>query len=527
MKNSMSSISMVPFRERSAFEREMEALLGPDRTDPYDVAETDFEGPIQPNRCFQATTLYEQPTYELFARSVKKWIRTCVQEGRENKLVDGNESLREVWDELQSMPTSMDLVRGRKIDVLPQYKWERTSGYPYWRTTKITFKIIRKGKTVTRPGFPDPVPDPKKDDPKKRDDIPPKKEPGVDVYYFCTKNGIRYLKVKKGQKPGVPPAEATSPFYLDYDTALTQCIPAIVDPGWIWRPPGDVTTPAKQKDDFDLGPMVSVLVFFGAVIFFRKTTLYAEAIFELYEIKKFLDRIDPGGESKFHLKKDLANNRLSILMEKRGNAEVIDKVFDDLLAKNKIQQKDYERFKSLINDLYVKMQNMDAYRTQRYFRAAGHFVRGFFIEDTYIERELMKNGYVGLPNWFKGYDAYYQGSKFSIRKTLGKYITTFDNPGLISIKSYEPKGGLKNISIDYLTEQMGNWLSKMNFKEFERENIRIVNPREKEVHLILLGEEKKSEFAGKLSEIRQLFKDAKIVLKVLQYKKSVDTFTEL
>ena len=67
----------------------------------------------------------------------------------------------------------------------------------------------------------------------------------------------------------------------------------------------------------------------------------------------------------------------------------------------------------------------------------------------------------------------------------------------------------------------------MNFKEFERENIRIVNPREKEVHLILLGEEKKSEFAGKLSEIRQLFKDAKIVLKVLQYKKSVDTFTEL
>ncbi len=488
-------------------------------------SEMDFEGPVQPKRCTQVTTLYEKPTYELFAQSVKKWIKTCVQDGRENKLIDGNESLRAVWDELQNLSVSMNLVNGRKIDVLPQYKWEKTSGYPYWRTTKINFKIIKKGKTVFRPNFPDPVPDPPKPVPKPKDDIP---EPGIDIYYYCTKDGIRVFKVKKGQKPAVPPAEATSPLYSDYNTALSQCIPAYPDPWWRWQPPRNTTKPPKKDDGFDLGPLVKVFAFFGAVIFFRKTTLYIQAIYELYEIKKFLDRVDPGGESKFHLKKDLVKNRLSILMEKRGNAQLIDQIFDDLIAKNKIQQKDYEHYKSLINDLYIKMQNMDAYRSQRYFRSAGHWVRGYFIEDIYIERELMKKGYVGLPNWFKGYDAYYQASKFTIKRSLGKYITTYDNPGLISIKSYAPKGGLKNISIDYLTQQLTKkWIPKMNFKEFEKENIKIINPRQKEVHLILVGEEQKSEFIDKLTSIEKLFKASKIVLKLIQYNDSTGRLIEL
>src|SRR5439155_5242865 len=56
--------------------------------------EEEGELPIQPVRCTQLTTLYERSTYELFLKDVKKWIRTCVQEGRENELLDNNPSIK-------------------------------------------------------------------------------------------------------------------------------------------------------------------------------------------------------------------------------------------------------------------------------------------------------------------------------------------------------------------------------------------------------------------------------------------------
>jgi len=483
--------------------------------------EMDFEGPIQPKRCALVTTLYEKPTFEQFVLSVKKWIRTCVQEGREHTLLNGNYSLRAVWDELMSMPVSMDLVNGRKIDVLPRYEWQRTPGYPYWRATKITFHIIRKKKTSLMPTFniPDPIPVPP--DPVKID--PPKPEPGVDFYYYCSKAGVKLLKVKKGTKP-VPPTDALSPFYTDLGAAMSVCKPSIYIP---WMPqPGNTTT--KKDDDFDLGPLVKVLALFGAVIFFGKGSIYFKAVYELYQIQKFVKSLYPGQDVKFHLNTDDVKKTLSVLIEKNGNAQLIDKFFDDLLKNRIISQSQYDQYKLLLNDLLVKLQELNAYRNQRFLRAAGHWVRGYFIEDIYIQRQLIKQGYVGLPNWFKGYDAYYQASKFTVRRTLGKYITTYDNPGLISIKSYAPKGGLKNISTDYVKKQlMESWIPKMNFKEFERENIKIVNPRQKELHLILVGEEEKGEFIQHVSAIKKIFSDAKVVLKISQYNDALGLFLDL
>jgi hypothetical protein len=108
--------------------------------------------PKQPSRCTGVMTFYDQPNFQLFLKQVKKVIRTCVQEGRENELLDNNPSLVSAWNELQQQPVSMNLAKGRKIELVPQYDWERTSGPPFWRTTQITFLVQRK-KLLPRP-FP-------------------------------------------------------------------------------------------------------------------------------------------------------------------------------------------------------------------------------------------------------------------------------------------------------------------------------------------------------------------------------------
>lgn len=500
--------------ERDLISRELQVL----------DAEMDYESPIQPIRCTQVTTLYEQPTYEKFLKQVKKWIRTCVQEGREHTLLDNNFSLRAAWDYLQSLPVSMDLVHGRKIQVFPMYQWQRTTGYPYWRTTKITFKVIKPKGVAKLPDpiiIPDPVPVP---DPKK--DFPPKTEPGKDQYFFCTTGGIRSIQVKKGEKPS-PPPEARSPLFPDYDTALVQCPVKIPDPIWTWKPPRNQTQPAKKGKDLGLGNFIKALAVFGAVIFLGRGTQFVRAALAIREIDALLRDLFPKQEIRYHVHKD-ARNRLTLLVEKAGKATEIVKFFDDLLNNGIITQKDYDAYQSFINDLLSQLTEMDAYRTQRFARAAGHWVRGYFIEDHYIERSLMKKGYVNLPNWFKGYDAYQQGAKFTISRAGGKYVMTFDNPGLVSIKSHVPKGGLKNLDLKAMKDRLlKEWMPKMNFADFEKENIRITNPKAKELHLILLGEEDKSEFIQQLRGLEKIFKDAKIKYKILQYKESVDEFLEL
>jgi hypothetical protein len=67
----------------------------------------------------------------------------------------------------------------------------------------------------------------------------------------------------------------------------------------------------------------------------------------------------------------------------------------------------------------------------------------------------------------------------------------------------------------------------MNFTEFEKENIRIINPRQRELHLVLVGEEHVSEFSNALKQIQKVFKDAKVVLKVSQYMPSIGHFVDL
>src|SRR5262245_25944410 len=106
--------------------------------------------PKQPSRCTGVMTFYDQPNFQLFLKEVKKVIRTCVQEGRENALLDNNSSLVSAWNELQQQPVSMNLEKGRKIELVPQYDWEPTSGPPFWRTPKITFLVQRK-KTPAPP----------------------------------------------------------------------------------------------------------------------------------------------------------------------------------------------------------------------------------------------------------------------------------------------------------------------------------------------------------------------------------------
>jgi hypothetical protein len=82
---------------------EMEETDGPD---PGAYNRMTRTPPKQPSRCVGITTLYEQRTYQLFLKTVKSWIRTCVEEGRENELLDNNASLISVWNELISKQTS-------------------------------------------------------------------------------------------------------------------------------------------------------------------------------------------------------------------------------------------------------------------------------------------------------------------------------------------------------------------------------------------------------------------------------------
>jgi hypothetical protein len=200
-----------------------------------------------------------------------------------------------------------------------------------------------------------------------------------------------------------------------------------------------------------------------------------------------------------------------------------------MLHTNVINDSEYKRYDLLINDLHVKLKQLEDYSTEKFLRAAGHWVRGYFIEDLYIEKRLQSKGYVGLPNWFKGFDAYYRGSTpVRIQNPKGRWISVFNNPGLISIKSHKPAGGLKSIDIKQLTRRLvTEWIPGMNYKQFEKEHIRIVNPAQKEVHLILVGEEDKAEFKDKVTAIQKLFKAYKITLKILQFKESTGSLIDL
>ena len=68
-------------------------------------------------------------------------------------------------------------------------------------------------------------------------------------------------------------------------------------------------------------------------------------------------------------------------------------------------------------------------------------MRGQVTEDIYIRKKLERLGYLRLPDWFQGFDAYKQGSKFSVSRKGGKYLTTFYDPDLISIRLISLPGG--------------------------------------------------------------------------------------
>src|SRR5438309_1329652 len=165
----------------------------------------DATGPAQPERCTQVTTLYEQPTYAQFVGEVKKWIRTCVQEGRENELLDNNASLEAAWERLQQLPTPMALGQGRQIKVKPVYSWEVTSGPPHWRATQITFVVQEQHTAPPLPSFPDTPDTQKPDTTSKKDHTDDSTTtPADDTYYYCSGSGIKKLSVPQGQTPAAP-----------------------------------------------------------------------------------------------------------------------------------------------------------------------------------------------------------------------------------------------------------------------------------------------------------------------------------
>jgi hypothetical protein len=69
--------------------------------------------PKQPSRCTGIMTFYDQRDFSAFLKQVKKVIRTCVEDGRENELLDNNSSLASAWNELQQQPVSMNLAKGK------------------------------------------------------------------------------------------------------------------------------------------------------------------------------------------------------------------------------------------------------------------------------------------------------------------------------------------------------------------------------------------------------------------------------
>ena len=508
--------------------------------------------PKQPSRCTGVMTFYEQPTFQLFLKEIKRVIRTCVQEGRENELLDNNPSLVSAWNELQQQPTSMNLAKGRKVEIVPQYDWEPTSGPPFWRTTRITFTVQRK-KTPAPPikqWVPDvpqdqPKPKPLPVDPCSRGIIdckpkpppPPPPSTEYEYYYYCSEAGVKSVKVKKGQKPPAQ-ADAISGFYGTDIAARTQCfkyqknvikLPPEKEKGK--QPGGKTKQPPGGGDDLGhLKHLLPLFLLFGAVVLFGEEEFLMESMLEVFELENELKGLYPGEEFLFELEKNRLTNRLSVNLIRNGVAQDLETFIETRWQSGSItSRKQYERLMGLANDVMVKMQDLDNARSLSFARLRGTTVRGQFIEDIYIEKKLQAQGYVGLPDWFQGFDAYKQGSRFSVSRTGGKYVTTFYNPDLISIKSYEPAGGLKNIDLDYLSDQMDKWLDKMSPSVFEKKNVKIMNAsaRKKEVHLIVLGDEAASEIRNQLQGIAQMALRKNFSLKIIQYMKATGRFIEL
>ncbi len=504
--------------------------------------------PKQPSRCTGVLTFYERPNFALFLDDVKKVIRTCVQEGRENELLDNNQSLVAAWNEMLLQPVSMDLEKGRKIEVVPQYDWERTSGPPFWRTTRITFLVQRK-KTPAPPIPQFELPDVKQDKPKPP--VPRPTDPCLDgtkdckptqttppqefeERFYCTEAGVKSIKVKKGQTPP-PQADALSGFYPTRLAATLDCFKYqknIVDP-----PPGGSTSTSGGQVVRSLKAVLPMFLFFGSVAFLGEADFLMESMIEVYELRDALKALYPGEEFLFELNKDRLRNKLSVNVIRNGIPQDLQTFIDNLKRSGTIGQNEYEQLKSLANDVEIKMQDLDGARSLSFARQRGTRVRGQFIEDIYIDEKLRPRGYVGLPEWFEGYDAYKEGARFDPPALKGgQYVTTFYDPDLISIKSYEPEGGLKNIDLKYLDEQSDKWLEKMKGRVFEKGKVKIVlstGPQnsvvvpKKEIHLVVLGDDDITEFRDKIQAVAQLATRKKFTIKLIQYAKSTAKFTSL
>jgi hypothetical protein len=504
--------------------------------------------PKQPSRCTGVMTFYDQPNFQLFLKQVKNVIRTCVQEGRENELLDNNPSLVSAWNELQQQPVSMNLAKGRKIEFVPQYDWERTSGPPFWRTTKITFLVQRK-KTPAPPipqyqvpDVPQPQPKPLPVDPCSRGIIdckpppPPPPKTEFDEWYYCSEAGVKSVKVKKGQKPP-PQADAISGFYATDLAARIECFKYhknITPPPPEKKPPGGKKPGGKTSGGGDdlglLKHLLPLFLLFGAVVFFGEEEFLMESMFEIFELENELKGLYPGEQFLFELEKNRLTNKLTVNVIRNGVAENLEGFIETRWQSGSItSRQQYERLKDLADDVIVKMQELDNARSFSFARRRGTWVRGQFIEDIYIEKKLERQGYVGLPDWFQGFDAYKQGSKFSVSRKGGKYLTTFYDPDLISIKSHEPAGGLRSINLKTLGERMDEWLTKMNPSVLEKKNIRVKQAagRRKELHLILLGDDDVSQFRDKIQKIAQLANQKGFNIRIIQYMKATGTFISL
>jgi carboxypeptidase C (cathepsin A)/subtilisin family serine protease len=531
---------LVPINTKTGHESITEQATEDDTSRQHD--QLTMELPRQPSRCTGVMTFYERPTYQLFLNDVKRVVRTCVQEGRENELLDNNDSLVSAWNELQIQPVSMALGEAKKIQVVPRYDWERTSGPPYWRATRITFLVQRK-KTPAPPIPSVEVPGNKKDPP--QPPIPPPAPPcqegkdcrpsppkpiEFDTWYYCTESGVKSVKAVKGHAPPAQ-ADALTGFYQSNVAARLECFKHqknVIDP-----PPGG-SGPSGISDALrNLKSVMPLFFLFGSVAFFGEADFLMESMIEVYELAEALKAVRPG-EYQFELTKD--GRRLSVNVIRNQIPRDLQTFIEDLKHSGDIGQYEYDYLKSLANDVEIKMQNLDGARSLGFARQRGTWVRGQFIEDIYIQEKLRSQGYVGLPGWFEGYDAYKEGARFDPPEfKAGKYVTTFYDPDLISIKSYEPQSGLKNIDLDYLDKKMDEWIKDMSGNEFEKGKVRIVlssnkkqgATRKNEIHLVVLGDEDISQFRDKLQGLAQLAAKKRISLKVIQYVKSTTRFTSL
>jgi hypothetical protein len=64
----------------------------------------------------------------------------------------------------------------------------------------------------------------------------------------------------------------------------------------------------------------------------------------------------------------------------------------------------------------------------------------------------------------------------------------------------------------------------VNFSEFEKQHIRIVNPRKRELHLILVGNEDPDQFIMTTNALYRLGDKYDIIINLVQYRKDTGRF---